>query len=96
MLLCSNYAKQDIIENLKDLVGDIELRKNLYKSIFGNKFTVGLVYSDSFKEIDLRLQHLCKKWVVNPKLQSFCQYFQLHKADQFRYRIIKCTTYILG
>ena len=24
------------------------------------------------------------------KVQSFCQYFQVHKADQFRYHIIKC------
>ena len=24
------------------------------------------------------------------KVQSFCQYFQVHKADQFRYHRIKC------
>ena len=90
MLLHSNHAKQNIKEKLKDLVGNIELRKTVYTSIFGNEFTVGLVYSDSFKEFDLRLEHLCKKWEVNPKLQSFCQYFQVHKADQFRYHRIKC------
>ena len=56
MLLCSNHAKQNIKEKLKDLVGDIELRKTVYTSIFGNEFTVGLVYSDSFKEFDLRLE----------------------------------------
>ena len=86
MLLCSNHAKQNIKEKLKDLVGDIELRKTVYTSIFGNEFTVGLVYSDSLKEFDLRLEHLCKKWEVNLKLQ----YFQVHKADQFQYHIIKC------
>ena len=96
MLLCSNHAKQNIKEKLKDLVGDIELRKTVYTSIFGNEFTVGLVYSDSFKEFDLRLEHLCKKWEVNPKLQSFCQYFQVHKADQFRYHIIKCVVQHTG
>ena len=96
MLLCSNHAKQNIKEKLKDLVGDIELRKTVYKSIFGKEFTVGLVYSDSFKEFDLRLEHLCKKWEVNPKLQSFCQYFQVHKADQFRYHIIKCVVQHTG
>ena len=96
MLLCSNHAKQNIKEKLKDLVGDIELRKTVYTSIFGNEFTVGLVDSDSFKEFDLRLEHLCKKWEVNPRLQSFCQYFQVHKADQFRYHIIKCVVQHTG
>ena len=69
MFLCSNHTKQNIKEKLKDLVGDIELRKTVYTSIFGNEFTVGLVYSDSLKEFDLRLEHLCKKWEVNLKLQ---------------------------
>ena len=96
MLLCSNHAKQNIKEKLKDLVGDIELRKTVYTSIFGNEFTVGLVYSDSFKEFDLRLEHLCKKWEVNPKLQSFCQYFHEHKAGQFPYHIIKCVVQHTG
>ena len=68
MLLHSNHAKQNITEKLKDLVGDIELRKILYKSIFENKFTIGLIYSDSLKEFNLRLQHLCKKWEVNPHI----------------------------
>ena len=89
MLLRSNYAKQNIKEKLKDLAGNIELRKTVYTSIFGNKFTIALVYTDSLKVFDLRLEHLCKKWEVNPKLQSFCQYFKVHKADQFRYHIIK-------
>ena len=96
MLLCSNHAKQNIKERLKDLVGNIELRKIVYTSIFGNEFRVGLVYPDSLKEFDLRLEHLFKKWEVNPKLQSFCQYFQVHKADQFRYHIIKCVVQHTG
>ena len=83
MLLCSNHPKQSIKERLKNLVGDIELRKTVYTSIFGNEFTVCLVYLDSLEEFDLRLEHLCKKQEVNPQLQSFCQYFQVHKADQF-------------
>ena len=89
MLLCSHHAKQNIKERLKDLVGDIERRKTVYTSIFGNEFAVGLVYSESLKEFDVRLEHLCKKWEVNPKLQLFCQYFQVHEADQFRYHLIK-------
>ena len=55
MLLRSNYAKQNIKEKLKDLVGNIELRKTVYTSIFGNKFTIALVYTDSLKVFDLRL-----------------------------------------
>ena len=96
MLLCLNHAKQNIKEKLKDLVGDIELRKTVYTSIFGNEFTVGLVCSDSLTEFHLRLEHLYKKWEVNPKLQSFCQYFQLHKADQSRYHIIRCVVQHTG
>ena len=26
---------------------------------------------------------------MNAKLQSFCQYFKVHKADQFQYHVIK-------
>ena len=89
ILLRSNHAKQDNKEKLKDLVGNTELRKTVYTSIFGNEITIALVYSDSLKVFDLRLEHLCKKWEVNPKLQSFCQYFKVHKADQFRYHVIK-------
>ena len=61
MLLCSNHPKQNIKERLKNLVGDIELRKTVYTSISGNEFTVCLVYLDSLEEFDLRLEHLCKK-----------------------------------
>ena len=68
LLLHSNHAKQNIKVKLKDLVGNIELRKTVYTSIFGNEFTVGLVYSDSLKEFDLKLKHLCKKREVNQKL----------------------------
>ena len=25
---------------------------------------------------------------MNPKLQSFCQYFKVHKADRFRYHVV--------
>ena len=96
MFLCSNHVKQNIKERLKDLVGDIKLRKTVCTSIFGNESTVCLVYSDSLKEFDLRLGYLCKKWEVNPKFQSFCQYFQAHKADQFRYHIIKCVVQHTG
>ena len=73
MLLRSNHAKQNIKESLKDLVGNIELRKTEYTLIFGNEFKIALVYSDNLKVFDLRLQHLSKRWEVNPKLQSFCQ-----------------------
>ena len=55
MLLRSNYAKQNIKEKLKDLVGNIELRKTVYTSIFENEFTIALVYTDSLKVFDLRL-----------------------------------------
>ena len=73
MLLRSNHAKQNIKEKLKDLVGNIELRKTVYTLIFGNEFKIALVHSDNLKVFDLRLQHLSKRWEVNPKLQSFCQ-----------------------
>ena len=96
MLLHSNYVKQNIKEKLKDLVGNIELRKTVYTSIFGNQFTIALVYSDSLKVFDLRLEHLCKKWEVNPELQSFRQYFKVHKADQFRHHVIKCVVQHTG
>ena len=32
---------------------------------------------------------LCEKWDKNPKLQKFSQYFQVHKAEIFRYRLIE-------
>ena len=73
MLLRSNHAKQNIKERLKDLIGNIELRKTVYLLIFGNEFKIASVYSDNLKVFDLRLQHLSKRWEVNPKLQSFCQ-----------------------
>ena len=47
MFLCSNHVKQNIKERLKDLVGDIKLKKTVCTSIFGNESTVCLVYSDS-------------------------------------------------
>ena len=68
MLLHSGRAKQNIKEKLKDLVGDVELRETVYTSGFENKFTIGLIYSDSLEEFNLRLQHLCKKWEVNPHI----------------------------
>ena len=37
-LLCSDRAKQNIKEKVKDLVGNIELRNTIYTSIFGNEF----------------------------------------------------------
>ena len=61
MLLRSDHAKQNIKEKLKNLIGNIELRKTVYTSIFGNEFTIALVYSDSLKVFDLRFEHLCKK-----------------------------------
>ena len=30
------------------------------------------------------------------KVQSFCQYFQVHKADQFPYHITKCVVQHTG
>ena len=42
MPLCSNNAKQNIKEKLNDFVGDTELKKTVYTSIFGNEFTVAL------------------------------------------------------
>ena len=39
MRLRSNYAKQNIKEKLKDLVGNIELRKTVYTLVFGSEFT---------------------------------------------------------
>ena len=96
MPLLSNHAKQSIKEKLKDLVGNIELKKTVYTSIFGNKFTIALVYWNSLKVFDLRLGHLYKKWEVNPKLQSFCQYFKVHKPDQFWYHVIKCVVQHTG
>ena len=50
---------------------------------------MGLVYSNSPDEFDVRFQMLCKKLGKNPKLQNFLQYFQVHKADIFRYHLIK-------
>ena len=83
LLLRSNHAKQNSKEMFKDLLRNIKLRKTVYTSIFGKKFTSALVYLDSLKVFDLRLELLCKKWEVNPKLQSFCKYFKVHKEDQF-------------
>ena len=40
--LCSNHAKENIKEKLNDFVGDTELKKTVYTSIFGNEFTVAL------------------------------------------------------
>ena len=55
MLLRSYHAKQNIKEKLNNLIGNSELRKTVYTSIFGNKFTIALVYTDSLKVFDLRL-----------------------------------------
>ena len=57
--------------------------------LFKNEFTVGLVYSKSPDEFDVRFQMLCEKWDKNPKLQKFLQYFKVHKTDIFRYHLIK-------
>ena len=32
---------------------------------------------------------ICEKWDKNPELQIFPQYFQVHKADIFRYHLIQ-------
>ena len=89
LLLCANHAKQNIKEKLRDLVSDADLRKAVFTSLFGNEFTVGLVYSNSPDEFDVRFQILCEKWDKNPKLQKFSQYFQVHKADILRHHLIK-------
>ena len=89
LLLCANHAKQNIKEKLRDLVSDTDLRKTVFTCLFGNESTVGLVYSNSPDEFDVRFQMLCKKLGKIPKLQNFLQYFQVHKADIFRYHLIK-------
>ena len=61
LLLCVNRAKQNIKEKLRDLVSDADLRKTVFTSLFGNEFTVGLVYSNSPDEFDVRFQMLCDK-----------------------------------
>ena len=89
LLLCANHAKQNIKKKLRDLVSDTDLRKTVLTSLFGNEFTVALVYSNSPDEFDVRFQMLCEKFDKNPKFQKFSQYFQVHKADIFRYHLIK-------
>ena len=37
-LLCSDHVKQNIKDKVNDLVGNFELRKTAYTSIFGNEF----------------------------------------------------------
>ena len=61
----------------------------MFTSLFGNEFTVGLVYSNSPDEFDVRFQILYEKWDKNPKLQKFSQYVQVHKADILRHHLIK-------
>ena len=43
-----------------------------------------------FERVCLGLEYLRKKWEMNPKFLSHCRYFQVHKAGQFQYDIIKC------
>ena len=85
----ANHANQNIKEKLGDLVSDTDLRKTVFTSLFGNEFTVELVYSNSPDDFDVRFQMLCEKWDKNPKLQKFSQYFQVYKADIFWYHLIK-------
>ena len=66
----------------------------MYTSIFGNEVTVGLVYSGSLKEF--KTWTSTQKLEVKPELQSFCQYFQVHKIDQFQYHIMKCVVQHTG
>ena len=90
LFLRSNHAKQNIKVKLKDLVGNIELRKTVYTSIFGNEFTVGLVYSDSLKDFALKLKHLRKKQELNQKLSG-----KLHKTKYRKFtekRFVKSTS----
>ena len=47
-LLCSDHAKQNIKEKVKDLIGNTELRKTMYTSIFGNEFRYTLVFGNEF------------------------------------------------
>ena len=61
LLLCASHAKQNIKEKLRDLVSDADLRKTVFTSLFRNEFTVGLVYSNSPDEFDVRFQMLCDK-----------------------------------
>ena len=54
LLLCANRTKQNIKEKLRDLVSNTDLRKTVFTSLFGNEFTVGLLYSNGPEEFDVR------------------------------------------
>ena len=89
LLLCANHAKKNVQEKLRDLVNDNELRKVVNSSIFGSDFTKGLIHSVSPAEFDEKFAVLCAKWNEDERLQKFAQYFEVHKADKFRYHLIK-------
>ena len=67
--MCANHTNQNIKKKLRDLVSDTDLRKTVFTSLFGNEFIVGLMYSNSPDEFDVRFQILSEKWDKNPKLQ---------------------------
>ena len=47
LLLYGNHGKQNIKDKLRDLVSDADLTETVFTSLFGSKFTVELVYSNS-------------------------------------------------
>ena len=61
LLLCANHTNQNIKKKLRDLVSDTDLRKTVFTSLFGNEFIVGLMYSNSPDEFDVRFQMLSEK-----------------------------------
>ena len=60
LLLCTNHAKQNIKEKLRNLISDADLRKTVFTSLFGNEFKKGLVHSNSPDGFDLIFQMPCE------------------------------------
>ena len=89
LLLCANHAKKNIQEKLRDLVNDSTLRKSVYSQIFGDEFSNGLAFSVSPDAFDQRLHILTTEWHKDERLHKFAQYFEIYKADQFRYHLVK-------
>ena len=66
LLLCTNHAKQNIKEKLRNLIrftkdlSDADLRKTVFTSLFGKEFKKGLVYSNSPDGFDVIFQMPCE------------------------------------
>lgn len=89
LLLCANHAKKNIQEKLRDLINDSSLRKSIYSQIFGDEFSNGLAFSLSPDAFDERLHILTTEWHKDERIHKFAQYFEIYKADQFRYHLVK-------